>query len=220
MEEIVATTAPVETTTAPVETTTAVTEVRPEWLPEKFKTGNDLATSYKELETKLGGSFGAPDEYKWNGSGDEPDGVKLFKQVAKEQNLSQGSFDKMVGSYLEKESAILEVQSKQLEETRKTIGDDRISRLKNQLEGLNFAPEELVILDKFATGVNEFQLIENFVTKINSSLNAVNQMSQASIDPHKELLEIYNQPDFLYNAGKYSARVTELTKMKLERGTS
>lgn len=27
---------------------------RPEWLPEKYKTGEDLAKAYKELETKLG----------------------------------------------------------------------------------------------------------------------------------------------------------------------
>lgn len=30
-------------------------EERPEWLPEKYKTGEDLAKAYKELETKLGG---------------------------------------------------------------------------------------------------------------------------------------------------------------------
>ena len=27
---------------------------RPEWLPEKYKTGEDLAKAYKELESKLG----------------------------------------------------------------------------------------------------------------------------------------------------------------------
>ena len=30
------------------------TEDRPEWLPEKYKTGEDLAKAYKELESKLG----------------------------------------------------------------------------------------------------------------------------------------------------------------------
>ena len=30
------------------------TEDRPEWLPEKYKSGEDLAKAYKELETKLG----------------------------------------------------------------------------------------------------------------------------------------------------------------------
>ncbi len=30
------------------------TENRPEWLPEKYKSGEDLAKAYKELESKLG----------------------------------------------------------------------------------------------------------------------------------------------------------------------
>ena len=32
----------------------AKTEDRPEWLPEKYKSGEDLAKAYKELESKLG----------------------------------------------------------------------------------------------------------------------------------------------------------------------
>ena len=30
------------------------TDDRPEWLPEKYKSGEDLAKAYKELESKLG----------------------------------------------------------------------------------------------------------------------------------------------------------------------
>lgn len=33
----------------------SVASERPEWLPEKYKTGEDLAKAYKELESKLGG---------------------------------------------------------------------------------------------------------------------------------------------------------------------
>ena len=48
-----------DTSTEEVEDTTEQTEVvettdRPEWLPEKYKTGEDLAKAYKELESKLG----------------------------------------------------------------------------------------------------------------------------------------------------------------------
>lgn len=38
------------------ETQTTITPDRPEWLPEKFKTGSDLANAYAELESKLGRS--------------------------------------------------------------------------------------------------------------------------------------------------------------------
>ena len=40
-----------ETTTA-TETATVTDEQRPEWLPEKFKTAEDFAKSYSELEKK------------------------------------------------------------------------------------------------------------------------------------------------------------------------
>jgi len=38
-------------------------EERPEWLPQKFKTGEDLAKSYGELEKKIGAYTGAPEAY-------------------------------------------------------------------------------------------------------------------------------------------------------------
>ena len=60
MSETLINEAPVETTSeapveAPVETPVSepISE-RPEWLPEKYKTGEDLAKAYKELEGKLG----------------------------------------------------------------------------------------------------------------------------------------------------------------------
>ena len=53
MEETSAT--PNETTEAPVEQTTeSVQAERPEWLPEKFQTPEDLRKSYDELSSKLG----------------------------------------------------------------------------------------------------------------------------------------------------------------------
>ena len=41
-------------TTDPVEQTTEGEQERPEWLPEKFKTAEDMANAYSELEKKLG----------------------------------------------------------------------------------------------------------------------------------------------------------------------
>tara|TARA_R110002012_G_scaffold140155_2_gene297662 strand:- start:13618 stop:14355 length:738 start_codon:yes stop_codon:yes gene_type:complete len=43
-----------ETTEATEAVETVETPDRPEWLPEKYKTGEDLAKAYKELESKLG----------------------------------------------------------------------------------------------------------------------------------------------------------------------
>ena len=47
-------------TETPVETDASTDSVRPEWLPEKFKTAEDFAKSYKELETKISDQPKAP----------------------------------------------------------------------------------------------------------------------------------------------------------------
>ncbi len=39
---------------------------RPAWLPEKFKSGEDLAKSYSELEKKMTDQPKAPDNYSWD----------------------------------------------------------------------------------------------------------------------------------------------------------
>lgn len=61
MSESLLSAAPQDTTAAPQNSqiTDSVTQVapqgdRPEWLPEKYKSPEDLAKAYKELETKLG----------------------------------------------------------------------------------------------------------------------------------------------------------------------
>lgn len=188
--------------------------VRPEWLPEKFKTEQELANSYKELESKLGGTFGAPEEYKWSGDGNEPDGVKLFKQVAKEQNLSQQAFDNIINSYLDKEKAIVEIQQKQIDEIKKEIGDERITKVRNQLFGIGLNDEQIKAIGNFATGKVQFEALEVMMKKINNVVNTANINSSPAIDVEKEIQNIYNQPDYRYNAGKYQQKLTELYKMK------
>lgn len=52
--------------TAEQQTKTEAGTDRPEWLPEKFKTPEDFAKSYGELEKKLGSVPKAPDEYDFS----------------------------------------------------------------------------------------------------------------------------------------------------------
>ena len=47
---------PETTPEQPTENTTTQSETRPEWLPEKFKSPEDMAKAYGELEGKLGKS--------------------------------------------------------------------------------------------------------------------------------------------------------------------
>jgi gas vesicle protein len=77
---------------------------RPEWMPEKFKSVQDMARGYQSLEQKLGS---APAEYSlekaesWLDSSYE--GVQTMLEVAKEKRVPQEVLDTMfqvTGDYL------------------------------------------------------------------------------------------------------------------------
>jgi len=63
---------------------------RPEWLPGKFKTGEDLSKSYQELEKKLGAHAGAPENYEM----EVAEGLEDYA-VDSENSLAKGFFDVM-----------------------------------------------------------------------------------------------------------------------------
>lgn len=72
---------------------------RPEWLPEKFKTPEELAKSYKELEKKLGQKAkpDVPDSYELK-YGEEPaelsdEDVELFKKWGLSNEAAQELLD-------------------------------------------------------------------------------------------------------------------------------
>jgi len=71
------------------------TEERPEWLPEKYKTGEDLAKAYKELESKLG-------------TKDEDIRNQVLKEIETEsfKDRPETSGDYQLPEYLDEESAI------------------------------------------------------------------------------------------------------------------
>lgn len=88
-------TAPVDTVpTAEEQQQGEASKDRPEWLPEKFKTPEDLAKSYSELEKKVSGNK-APDKYDWSMTKDlgldevTPELDQEITQVFKQANFTQ-----------------------------------------------------------------------------------------------------------------------------------
>lgn len=85
--------APVETVPS-AETQQATEAERPEWLPEKFKTPEDLAKSYSELEKKVSGNK-APETYDFSmtkdlGLDDMPEDLsKEVTDVFRKANFTQ-----------------------------------------------------------------------------------------------------------------------------------
>lgn len=78
-------------------------ETRPQWLPEKFKTAEDLATSYGELEKKIASHV--PQEYDFKFSKDlglqemPEDLTKEVSEVFKKANFSQGQVKTAMALY-------------------------------------------------------------------------------------------------------------------------
>ena len=73
----------------------AKTDDRPEWLPEKYKSGEDLAKAYKELESKLG-------------TKDEDIRSEVLKEIEAEsfKDRPDSAGDYLLPDYVDEESAI------------------------------------------------------------------------------------------------------------------
>lgn len=213
-ENIPSTTSAESVVTNSVETNSApIIEGRPSWLPEKFKTAEDLANSYKSLESKLGGVFGAPEEYGWDFGDEEPSGAIIFKQVAKENNLSQQAFNSMVKSYMEKEKAIIDAQQKQIKEDIAVLGEERVEKVKNLIKGLALPDEQLQVIAKFVNSKKEFEVLENILNKIDTTVSTavVNGSPTGNVhDVKSELDKIFGSKEWKTNPSRFMDRVKEL----------
>jgi hypothetical protein len=83
--------------------TASTTDERPKWLPEKFKTPEDLVKSYQELEAKLGKSKqepeGKPDGKPEGDDSQLADFSKYEQEFVSTGNLSEESIAEIVAKY-------------------------------------------------------------------------------------------------------------------------
>lgn len=139
---------------------------RPEWLPEKYKTGEDLAKAYKELESKLGakdddirnsiieeiqkeafadrpetaGDYVLPDSINADESVDN-DLLKWWSEHSFENGYSQEEFEQGIQMYAQ---AVLGNQPDIEAETAK-LGDNANARIDAASSWANkFFPEETI----------------------------------------------------------------------------
>lgn len=106
-----------------------ILDARPDFLKPKFKTVNDQAKAYVELEKKLGSFIGAPTEYTSDIKDYTPDETFLeLSLTAKELNMSNDGFNKLVGKYLEiqkrNEKAIEEINVANIQAEMSKLGDN------------------------------------------------------------------------------------------------
>ena len=151
-------TAPVDTVpTAQEQRQGEVQQDRPEWLPEKFKSPEDLAKSYTELEKKVSGSK-APESYDWSMTKDlgleevTPDLDKEISQVFKQANFTQDQVKTAMALYsdqlakLQSQMQAAPVADLQTESTtlKKSWGDDYQTRLESVKKFAGTLPERVL----------------------------------------------------------------------------
>ena len=182
---------------------------RPEWLPEKYKSGEDLAKAYKELESKLGtreeefrdkfieelnaeaykdrpesaGDYQLPD-FVDEGEAVDSDLVKWWAELAYENGFSQDEFSKGIEMVISSMSA--DVPDVEAEIGK--LGDNANARLEAAaLFSNKFFPEEHMAsierLTETADGVMALEFIMDQVkgASVNGESTPVDQITEESL---------------------------------------
>ena len=178
--------------TTPSTETVADTNVRPEWLPEKFQTPEDLAKSYGELSTKIGqreeeiekrlqekleeeafsqrpasaGDYQIPEVLSEEEAATNPL-LKEWAEYAWENGYSQEEFSHWVNKFAEYQDA----QQPDLDQVRNDLGDNANQRIEAvQLFMNKFFPEEVqdavAELGSSAAGIKALEFLSSSLTYI------------------------------------------------------
>lgn len=142
---------------------------KPEFMLEKFKSLDEQAKSFVELEKKFGAFTGAPDEYKLN----IPEGVEgefdaedpLLKagiEFAKKSNMSQAGFDEMVSMWVQN-SMGADAQDRDAE--IQSLGNNSAQRIQNVTTFLqnNMEADDYAKIEPLMTSANSIQIVEMLV---------------------------------------------------------
>ena len=167
-----------EVTTSPDTTTTTDSQ---DWFKkDKFKTPEDQAKAYIELEKKFGGFTGAPEQY----TVDKLDGVELNDETlkaamatAKELNMSNEAFNKFVTSVVNNIAKQDQVKAQDAETIRQAEidslgpdGKEQIKDLQTWLKNQGLTDEEMDVMANMAIGATEIRLLNKIRAKVVSNM--------------------------------------------------
>ena len=196
-----------EATEAPV--VSEATSERPEWLPEKFKTPEDLASSYNSLEQKLGAGQeelrnqiiqefevaalenrpASVGDYQVPETIDESMAVdnELFQWWAEhsfDNAYSQEEFEAGIAKYAE----FISATQPDLEQERANLGENADARIESvNLWANKFFPEDMsdaiLNLGSTAKGIEALEYIMSKVnsTSVNGQTSQVNQITDDNL---------------------------------------
>ena len=190
------------------------TEERPEWLPEKFKTADDMAKSYAELEKTLRekGKV-APESYEMSediGLDPEDETYKQFSEMAKTSNLTNEQLNSVLGFAVEAGLLDAPVYENEMKELG-AEGDKIISSLKNfasnklsedeqeVFNGMIFTAKQAKLLNKVILGTNPTAIPAKAGESVGNSTDTM----------QRQLSELLNNPK-IRTDNDLKVRATEL----------
>jgi hypothetical protein len=196
----------------------APSDDRPEWLPEKYKTGEDLAKAYKALESKLGskeedlrksileelqadaykdrpasaGEYQLPDSIDPEMAVDN-EMLKWWSETAFENGYSQEEFQKGIEMYAQ---SVMGNQP-DLEAEAKKLGDNANDRIQAASAfATKFFPQEAIpAIERMCESAEGIIALESIMDALKDGNFSDNASSPAGLDEAK-LREMMNDPRY------------------------
>tara|TARA_R110000850_G_scaffold212078_1_gene337820 strand:+ start:3701 stop:4393 length:693 start_codon:yes stop_codon:yes gene_type:complete len=145
---------------------------RPDWLPEKYKSAEDTAKAFKELEKRLGS---APDKYDWSkGKGwvdEEYEPFQKMAEFAKSNHVPQVVMDNMlesVGTYLDEFNTDYTAEKEALGEN----AENRLNTIDNWAKA-NFSEETHKALISNLRTAGDVKAIEEMRSKMVDGMTTI-----------------------------------------------
>jgi len=224
-----------EVTTTPTNTPVdqveeAPIEETPEWFKaDKYKTVEDQAKAYVDLEKQFGGFTGAPDDYEVTlAEGveyelDPEDGLlKDFTEFAKESGMNNDTYNKFVNRFVEQELANIQADEKlaadHVAEQMKALGDKGEARLQNVASWAKAQLGSEDLYNKFAAGLTDAGMVEVFEMIMDKTGNAPQGTSHQQPPAPQVTMEQINEMQFAVDEHgnrkmqnpEYAARVRKM----------
>lgn len=203
----------------------------PEWFKsEKYKTVAEQAKAYKELEGKLGAFTGAPEAYepvdlkselKEIGIEIDPEDPVLSKAMdyAKELNMSQEGYSKLVNLYGEtmaaEQVALEQIRADEL----KALGHNADDRLKNlsAWASTNLDPELYASFQELAVSANAVKTLERLVSMTrNAPISPTNATPKPGVS-REEMNELMFAKDEHGNRKMRDPEYAKMVQQKMDQ---
>ena len=146
---------------------------------DKYKSLEDQAKAYGELEKRFGGFTGSPETYELPEGFDIPADDPLFASVAeigKEANMSNETFTKLVEAYT---NVMAQGEEQAKAQAMEALGKDADQRILNVQSWLNSNADKEMIekIAPLATSAESIEALEWFIGKTKNSNVASNDVA-------------------------------------------